>query len=170
MRRCKCETDGKGPERKGRAGINHLTATKQESQERYCVFNKTRESFLGLSVVAADTHLARLKGLLGRSRLSSDDGIWVAPSQGIHTIGLRFAIDLIYLDADFRVIHLVESLGTFRIAPIRMNCSSVLEMPIRTIYGSQTQIDDTLLICRPDEISLYLNNHDKVSSQNAPLR
>lgn len=147
-----------------------MTATKQESQERYCVFNKTRESFLGLSVVAADTHLARLKGLLGRSRLSSDDGIWVAPSQGIHTIGLRFAIDLIYLDADFRVIHLIESLGTFRIAPIRMNCSSVLEMPIRTIYGSQTQVDDVLLICRPDEISLYLNNQDKASPQDAPLR
>jgi hypothetical protein len=62
-----------------------------------CVFNRNRESFLGLRVVPADTILMRLKGLLGRLRLKPDDGIWVVPSRGIHTIGMLFAIDLVYL-------------------------------------------------------------------------
>ena len=111
---------------------------------------------MSLGVVAADTHLSRLKGLLGRLRLKSDEGIWVLPSQGVHTIGVLFAIDLIYLDPDRRVIHTVESLGTFRIGPIRMQCSSVLELPTRTIYSSNTEVGDELLICQPDEMQHYL--------------
>jgi len=123
---------------------------------RYCVFNKSRESFLALKILKADTLFARLKGLLGTLQLNSDEGIWVIPSQGVHTIGLRFAIDLIYLDENCRVLDVIESLGTFRIAPLRMECASVLELPTRTIYHSQTQIGDELLICSPEEIKRYL--------------
>lgn len=134
---------------------------KKNLQHRYCVFNRTRESFLSLNVAAADTHLTRLKGLVGRFRLKSDEGIWVIPSQGVHTIGVLFAIDLIYLDANCRVIHLIESFGTFRIGPIRKNCASVLELRTRTIYSSQTQPGDELLICSPEEMENYLKENDR---------
>src|SRR3954447_6338808 len=115
---------------------------KEKKRKGYCVFNKTRESFLSLRVAAADTHFTRLKGLLGRMRLKSDEGIWVIPSQGVHTIGVLVAVDLIYLDSDHRVIHLLESFGSFRIGPIRRHCSSALELPTRTIYSSHTQVGD----------------------------
>jgi uncharacterized protein len=126
--------------------------------QHYCVFNRTRESFLALDVTPADTHLARLKGLLGRLKLKSGEGVWVTPSQGIHTIGMRFAIDLIYLDADCRVIETIESFGTCRIGPLRMNCASVLELPTRTIYCSHTQVGDKLLICSSEEMEHELRN------------
>ncbi len=145
-----------------------MNGDNRKSQQRYCVFNKTRESFLSLSVAAADTHLKRLRGLVGRLRLRSDEGIWVIPSQGVHTIGVLFAIDLIYLDSQNRVIQLVESFGTFRIGPIRKNCSSVLELPTRTIYSSQTAVGDELLICSPDEMKTYLKeNQTPVSHKTA---
>ena len=140
-----------------------MIVTINKSQGAYCAFNKTRESFLSLNVSVADTHLKRLKGLLGSFRLKSDEGIWVTPSQGIHTIGLLFSIDLIYLDANHRVIHLVESFGTFRIGPIRRNCSSVLELPIRTIYSSQTQVGDELLLCSPQAMQDYLKHKESDS-------
>jgi len=139
-------------------------------RQHYCVFNKTRESFISLSVAAADTHLARLKGLVGRLRLKSDDGIWVVPSQGVHTIGVLFAIDLIYLDADHRVVHTIESFGTFRIGPIRRNCASVLELPTRTIYSSQTHVGDELLICSPDEMKAYLKGNQSNQGITASFR
>jgi uncharacterized protein len=143
-----------------------LTASKKNSQRRYCVFNKTRESFLSLSIAPADSHLARLKGLAGKFRLKSDEGIWVIPSQGVHTIGVLFAIDLIYLD--YRVIHVIESFGTFRIGPIRANCASVLELPTRTIYSSQTQVGDELLVCSPERMEEYLNeNQPEVKQKSA---
>jgi uncharacterized membrane protein (UPF0127 family) len=120
-----------------------------------CVFNRNRESFLGLRVAPADTLFARLKGPLGRLRLKPEDGIWLVPSRGIHTIGMLFAIDVVYLDAANRVIHLVEHLGPFRISPIRIRCASILELNSRAIYSSHTQIGDQLLICAPEEIKRH---------------
>lgn len=149
-------------------GIDNLSADKKNSPRRYCVFNKTRESFLSLNVAAADTHFTRLRGLMGRFRLKADEGIWMIPSRGVHTIGVFLAIDLIYLDASNRVIHLIESFGTFRVGPIRANCASVLELPTRTIYSSQTQVGDELLISLPEEMQEYLReNESKPQSQAA---
>ena len=120
-----------------------------------CVFNRTRESFLGLRVARADTLLMRLKGLLGKLKFQPDDGIWLIPSRGIHTIGMLFAIDLVYLDAANRVIHLVEHLEPFRISPIRIRCASILELQLRSIYASNTRIGDELLICTAAEMEDY---------------
>ena len=64
----------------------------------YCIYNKTRESFLGLNVACASTSLGRLKGLLGKLHISAGEGLWVVPSRGIHTVGLLSPIDLVYLD------------------------------------------------------------------------
>ncbi len=147
--------------------FRRLISSKKNSQRRYCVFNKTRESFLSFSIAPADSHFARLRGLAGKFRLKPDEGIWVIPSQGVHTIGVLFAIDLIYLDSDHRVIHLIESFGTFRIGPIRKNCSSVLELPTRTIYSSQTQVGDELLICSQEEMEKYLKKDQTKAESKA---
>jgi uncharacterized membrane protein (UPF0127 family) len=121
-----------------------------------CVYNQTRECFLGLRVTAADTSFTRLKGMIGRLHLRSDEGIWVVPSSGIHTLGVLFRLDLIYLDESQKVIKLIEYFPTFRIAPIRIRAASVLELPQHTIYSSQTQMDDRLLICTPEEMETHL--------------
>lgn len=121
-----------------------------------CVYNQTRECFLGLRVTAADTSFTRLKGLIGRLHLRSDEGIWVVPSSGVHTLGVFFPLDLIYLDESQQVIELIEYFPRFRIAPIRIHAASVLELPQHTIYSSQTQKGDRLLICTPEEMQTAL--------------
>ena len=100
---------------------------------------------------------------MGKLRLKGDEGIWVVPSQGVHTIGVLFPIDLIYLDSEDRVIQLEESFGTFRIGPVRKNCASVLELPTRTIYSSQTQVGDKLLICRPEAMEEFLKQSQGIT-------
>jgi uncharacterized membrane protein (UPF0127 family) len=123
----------------------------------YCVYNQTRECFLCLGVTLADTIFARLKGLIGRLRLRLNEGIWVVPSRGVHTLGVLFPLDLIYLDENHRVIHLIEHFPRFRIAPLRIQAASVLEMPTHTIYSSQTQPGDQLLICAAEEMGARLS-------------
>jgi uncharacterized protein len=134
-----------------------LRTKKVKPPTDYCVFNETRESFLSLRVTAADTHWARLKGLVGRVHLKADEGIWVIPSKGIHTVGVLFPIDLVYLDAQHRVIHVLECFGTFLIRPLRLNCASVLELPTRTLYSSQTRVGDQLRICSAEEMERFLH-------------
>lgn len=121
-------------------------------QERVCVFNRTRQSFMSLDTRVADTHLSRLRGLIARRRLGPDEGLWLIPCQGIHTIGLFFPIDVIYLGVGGEVVHLMENVNPFRLTPLRRNAHSVLEFPVRTIHESQTQIGDEIVICSPESL------------------
>ena len=132
--------------------ITHRGQGNDLERRTYCVYNQTRECFLGLRIAPADTIFTRLKGLIGRLRLSFDEGIWVVPSRGVHTLGVLFPVDLIYLDGNYRVIHLVEHFPTFRIAPLKTQAASVLELPPHTIYSSQTQLGDQLEICMAEEM------------------
>jgi uncharacterized membrane protein (UPF0127 family) len=125
-------------------------------QKAYYVFNKTRESFLGLGVSCADSPSGRLRALLGKLRITQGGGLWLVPSRGIHTIGMRFPIDVIYLNADHQVIHMVEHLRPFRFSPNYRDSSSLLGLPAHTIYASQTKLADRLLICPPEEMETYL--------------
>jgi uncharacterized protein len=125
-----------------------------------CVFNRTRESFLGLRVAPADTWRMGLRALSEKGGVTPDDGIWLIPSRGVHTIGMLFAIDLIYLDSANRVIHLVEQLGPFRMSPIKSKCASILAVRSRAIYSSNTRIGDELLICTPEQMKECLERED----------
>jgi uncharacterized membrane protein (UPF0127 family) len=127
------------------------------NRRTYCVYNQTRECFLSLGVIPANTTFARLKGLIGRLKLRIDEGLWVVPSCGIHTMGVLFPLDLIYLDENFQVIHVIEHFPTFRISPLRTQATSVLELPTHTIYSSQTQPGDQLVICVAEEIYTRFN-------------
>jgi uncharacterized membrane protein (UPF0127 family) len=133
-------------------------AKKTMQSKKYCVYNQTRESFLSLGVAAADTMLARLKGLIGKLALGLDEGLWMVPSRGIHTVGVLFPLDVVYLDEANRVIHVIESFPTFHISPIISQAASVLELPTHTIYSSQTQPGDQLVICVAEEMEERLRN------------
>ncbi len=139
-------------------------------RKKYCVYNQTRETFLSLSVTAADTIFARLRGFIGRLKLGYDEGIWLVPSRGVHTLGVLVPLDLIYLDENHRVIHLVEYFPTFRIAPLRAQAESVLELPTHTIYSSQTQPGDQLVICVADEMDRWLGHGALEPSRAASSR
>jgi uncharacterized membrane protein (UPF0127 family) len=128
----------------------------------YCVYNQTRECFLSLGVLPADTTFARLKGLIGKLRLRVDEGLWVFPSCGIHTFGVFFPLDLIYVDEKHHVVDVVEHFPSFRISPIKTQASSVLELPIHTIYTSQTQPGDQLVICTIEEMGRRFNKVNTV--------
>src|SRR4051794_36651464 len=99
----------------------------RSAPRRFCVLNKTRKSFLALSVERCDTAFTRLRGLLGKLELKSGEGMRFVPSQGVHTIGMLFPIDVVFLDARDRVIHLIEHMGPFRISAVRWKSVSVLE-------------------------------------------
>ena len=108
------------------------------------VYNQTRETFVATEAVVADSYLRRLVGLLGKTqgwaRLGT--GLWIVPSRGVHTIGMMFPIDLIFLNKHKEVVHLEEHVRPFRISKVSLKASSVLELPPHTIYRSGTQVGD----------------------------
>ena len=71
-------------------------------------------------------------------------GLWINPSRGIHTFAMRFPIDAVYLDRDRKVIHLEQDLKPWRVAAIRIQAASVLELPTGTIQESSTMLGDQI--------------------------
>jgi uncharacterized membrane protein (UPF0127 family) len=109
-------------------------------------FNRTRQCYLATDLRLAATHWSRFLGLMGRNARSFPAGkaLWIVPSRGVHTFAMRFPIDVAYLNKDKVVIHIEEALKPWRVAPVRMATSSVLELPSETLRSTGTRIGDTL--------------------------
>ena len=105
---------------------------------------RTNRLLAGRARVAA-TRRTRRAGLLGRRELPPGEGLWIAPSRGVHTWGMRFAIDVIALDDRGRVVDLAPNLGPWRVRLPRAGCLGVLELPPGTIAHSGTQLGDSIV-------------------------
>ena len=111
-------------------------------------FNQTRQAYLATALAIADTHWTRLRGLLGvRSRdFRNGSGLWIVPCHGVHTLGMGFPIDVVYLDREMTVIHVQSDLQPWRFAPVRRLAASVLELPSRTASETRTDVGDKIEI------------------------
>ena len=112
------------------------------------VYNKTRETFMATEVMVADTYFLRLVGLLGKTKgwARPGRGLRIVPSRGVHTIGMLFPIDLVFLDQQKLVVHLEEHVRPFSISKVSFKASSVLELPPHTIFRTGTRVGDRLEI------------------------
>jgi uncharacterized membrane protein (UPF0127 family) len=108
------------------------------------VVNQTRGTLIGDRVVVADSPLSRLFGLIPKRGLDAGEGLWIRPSSGVHTFGMRFTIDVIGLDKDRRVVKLWENLVPFRVTSVSTKLKSVVELPAGTIQASAVQVGDLL--------------------------
>ena len=111
-------------------------------------FNQTRQAYLATALAVADTHWTRLRGLLGlrSSDFRNGSGLWIVPCHGVHTLGMGFPIDVVYLDDAMTVIDIRRDLQPWRFAPVRTQASSVLELPCSTADETRTAVGDKILI------------------------
>jgi uncharacterized membrane protein (UPF0127 family) len=94
----------------------------------------------------ADTHWTRLRGLLGTSALPEGDGLWIRPCRQVHMFGMRYAIDVVFLDAAQTVVGLVPALRPWRVSPLVKAASSVIELPAGTIARTGLRDGERLVI------------------------
>lgn len=110
--------------------------------------NRTRQVYLATQLHIAETHWTRFCGLMGtdRGNFLTGQGLWIVPSRGVHTFAMRFPIDVIYLDKEKIVIHAEENLKPWRVAPVRLRATSVLELPGSTLSATRTTVGDEIEI------------------------
>jgi len=111
-------------------------------------FNRTRSAYLATQLAVAKTHWLRFRGLMWRDTASfgAGQGLWIVPSQGVHTFAMRFPIDVVYLDGERVVVHVEKSLKPWRVAPLRWRAVSVLELPENTLSVTNTAVGDKIEI------------------------
>lgn len=98
----------------------------------------------------ADTAFGRLKGLMLRKKLKRDEGLLIKFPQArgqkfcsVHSFFMRFAIDLVFISEDMRVVDL-KTLKLWRIYSPKESCRWVLEVSEGKIAEKNIKIGDLM--------------------------
>jgi uncharacterized membrane protein (UPF0127 family) len=110
------------------------------------VQNKTRNVPLVTRGVVADNWWTRLKGLLGHAPLQTGEGLLLRGEKAIHTVGMGFAIDVLFIDQAGRIIHLIPDMGPLRFSPFVMRSTDVLEIAAGQAAQTGTTLGDQIEI------------------------
>ncbi|MCS7315196.1 MAG: DUF192 domain-containing protein [Bryobacterales bacterium] len=105
--------------------------------------NVTRDAVLAREAEVADTSRKRRIGLLNRECLYPGEALWITPCEAIHTIGMKFPIDVLFLSRTKKVLKLKERMPPGRIA-VCLWAHSVLELPAGTLAATGTAVGDQL--------------------------
>jgi len=116
-------------------------------------FNRTKGAYLATELSVAGTHWTRFMGLMaiGAGEFGRGRGLWITPSHGVHTLAMRFPIDVLYLDKNGVVVHARSQLKPWRVAAVLRQAASVLELPPHTLRTTQTAIGDSI------DISIWIS-------------
>lgn len=108
--------------------------------------NHTRNKILADKGPVANRPWLRLRGLIGRASLEPGEGLLLLGTKGIHTIGMRFPIDVLFLNDEAQVIHMIHALKPLRVSPFIKASAMVLELPAGTLQETGTQVGDWIEI------------------------
>jgi uncharacterized membrane protein (UPF0127 family) len=114
-----------------------------DSPSRFSIVNLTSHAQLATHVEVARTSAQRSKGLLGRNGLAAGEGLWIVPCESVHTFGMRFAIDLVYLDRQRRIKKIRRAVPPWRISAC-LTAHSVLELAAGSVREGEARLGDTL--------------------------
>lgn len=98
---------------------------------------------LATAADVADTSQKRRTGLLKHKSLPQGEGLWITPCEGIHTWFMKFAIDIVFLDRNRKVLKARSGMGPWRLA-FCLRAQSILELPAGTLLATGTARGDQL--------------------------
>lgn len=118
----------------------------------YALRNQRDRSLVARRIEVAADSKSRRKGLLGRDAMAPGEALVIAPCGGIHTFWMRFAIDVIFVKKDGRVVKCVESIPPWRIA-LAVTAYAAIELPAGTVRLSKVGRGDSLAVVPADASS-----------------
>jgi uncharacterized membrane protein (UPF0127 family) len=95
------------------------------------------------SVEIATTRQQRRRGLLGRDGLVAGSALLLAPCRAVHTVGMRFPIDVVFVDDEGQVVKAVSDIGPWRIASARA-ATTTIELWAGALQATDVRVGDYL--------------------------
>jgi hypothetical protein len=142
--------------------------------KRYTIQNKTREAPIGCGVTAincAREPLTALRVMVEGLGSGEEPGLWLTQVTSIPMVPRISPFDLLYLDADHRVVERVELLPTSEIPRFKKPAASVLVLPLRTIASAQVDIGDQFAfdeVAEPEEAAEISPNKPELQVSPEP--
>ncbi len=109
--------------------------------------NKKNGSVVSAQVAEARSFFERLKGLMFDEGMSEFDGLLIIPCNSIHTFFMRFNIDVIFLDKNFKVVKIIKNLAPWRMTRFYFSAFQVLEMKGGSLASDVEEGDSFEVIC-----------------------
>lgn len=119
------------------------TRRTQSQAVKVRVTNITRNTQIATSVEIAESGAKRSRGLLGRKGLGPGEGLWIVPCEAVHTFGMQFSIDLVYLDREYRIRKIRKNVRPWRLSAC-LSAHSVIELAAGAIQVDDAQPGDLL--------------------------
>lgn len=116
------------------------------TDRRYRVTNTTRNEILASSSRKADNPLTRAIGLMGKRSLPVGEGLIIQPCNSVTCFFMRFPIDVLFVGADGRVLHLIHAMRPWRNSRFVRGSRLVVELPAGTLARSGTTSGDIITI------------------------
>lgn len=96
--------------------------------------------------------LHRAVGLLLTETLAAHEGMWFDDCAAIHTLGMRYPIDVIFLNRDSRVIQTIESVPPHKLAVTCLKATVTIELGSGTLERSRVERGDRLYLTTPSSV------------------
>lgn len=110
------------------------------------VVNVTKDATLAENSGRVRTPLSRALGLMGKKGLPPGGGLIIEPCSGVVSFFMRFPIDVVFLDKDRKVVHLVEDMKPWKTSKVLRAAKLVVELPSGTVATTGTQLGDSISI------------------------
>ncbi|MHB1419227.1 MAG: DUF192 domain-containing protein [Bacillota bacterium] len=110
------------------------------------VYNIDRKAYLATRTEIANTFWKRFKGLLGRREFPLGSAMVIRPCNSVHTVAMRFSIDVIFIDRECRIIRMIHQMRPNRFSPIIRKAAAVVELPAGTLKTSSTKMGDRVKV------------------------
>ena len=107
--------------------------------------NVTRGVVVAERVLVAETSETRKRGLLGRDGFKPGEGLWLVPCEWVHMFGMRFAIDIVVIDAKDKVVGVQENLRPGWIGKFFWGGHSTIELPVGVVRATGTRKGDQIV-------------------------
>ena len=108
------------------------------------VVNTGRDRELGTRIGLADGWLSRLRGMLARPAPAAGEGLLLTPCRSAHMYGMRFPLDIAFLNANRAVVAVYHSLPPGSRTSWHRSALYALELPAGTLVRSGTAVGDVL--------------------------
>ena len=108
--------------------------------------NATTGRVIASNVQRADGWWTRLRGFLSKAHVGPDDGLWFDNCDAVHTVGMRAAIDIVFLDGDSRVVKVSPCVPSMRLAVVCAGAKAVVELGEGSLAGLDVLVGDRLLL------------------------
>jgi len=93
----------------------------------WLVRNATTGRVLAWRVRRADGWLERTVGFLPRASIAPEEGMWFENCHAVHTVGMRTALDMVFLDREHRVVRVAENVQPQKLVVSARNAHIVAE-------------------------------------------